>query len=118
MSNSNEHFKVGAVSAAVLYITDRMSKQQPIEFWPALGYGLTGGISSLVPDLLEPANSPNHRNFMHSMLFAALLAEYKQQLEQNQALPEKDKMLWQALITGYWSHLSLDAKTPRGLPLI
>lgn len=33
----------------------------------------TGWACGTLPDVLEPATSPNHRQFLHSVLFAGLL---------------------------------------------
>jgi len=38
--------------------------------WPELlGAGLSGVAGAFLPDIIEPATSPNHRSFFHSLTF-------------------------------------------------
>jgi membrane-bound metal-dependent hydrolase YbcI (DUF457 family) len=101
----------------------------------------------MLPDWLEPASTPNHRDLAHSwlMLFAVSQAKINAwqrdchaRAETYEAFARNPQMTagWQlcyqilawlnrflagflaGLKAGYASHLTLDALTPFGLPLI
>lgn len=74
-----------------------------------------------LPDLLEPAHHPNHRQFLHSLTFAfglgmGLYHVHKWQPEE----PWQKHLRTLTLIAGgaYLVHLAMDATTPKSLPLI
>lgn len=88
--------------------------------WPLAGSGLAAFLTKL-PDVLEPAVHPNHRQFFHSVAVAALLAAGWKALYDWQ--PEsRDARFWRMVgmigAGAYLCHLGLDALTPRSLPLI
>ena len=118
MSNAKTHFLVGAAIGAGLYCLMKKSHDQPIELPGLLGMGLAGGVAGLLPDIIEPATSPNHRELAHS--FATLIAIVAgiNNLNERQGMEAAQKGLWNTLALGYVSHLLLDAGTPAGLPII
>lgn len=74
-----------------------------------------------LPDIIEPATSPHHRQFFHSCTCFGLIGfgmyrTYKWETENE----------WQSLarfallVAGgaYVTHLLMDSRTPRGLPVI
>jgi membrane-bound metal-dependent hydrolase YbcI (DUF457 family) len=82
----------------------------------AIGYasGCAGGV---LPDILEPASNPHHRKFFHSKTTAVATAIAGKKA----ILSKQNPILKSALVgaaAGYGSHLVLDSKTPKGLPLI
>lgn len=91
---------------------------------PMLGVLLSGGWSALatkLPDLLEPAEHPNHRQFLHSAIFGLLVG--KLTYEGYCWVPANDReRVWRELILlgggAYLLHLVLDSITPRGIPLL
>lgn len=91
---------------------------------PLLAPVAAGGFAALcatLPDLIEPATSPHHRQFFHSLTFAAFLGAGLHQLWKYQ--PKSQLELWTrraGLIAGgsYLVHLALDSTTPMGLPLV
>jgi len=83
--------------------------------------GVVAALASGLPDLLEPATSPHHRQFCHSAVFAATsIAAMKKLYEWIPATPG-EQFLRDALLSvgfGYLAHLGADATTAMGLPLI
>ena len=121
-----------------------VSEPNPIERVLMVSSAITG---SHAPDILEPADSPEHRGFFHSILFEVLLAigvfiavsELLKKLEEFESkfrwyrangwsIPAEDLSAYKGLrwiicsvvgfSCGYQSHLALDGTTPKGLPLL
>jgi len=106
---------VGAVAAVFDY------KQNGKLTWktPAAA-GLAWATASL-PDLIEPAISPHHRQFFHSVAFASLLIDGMRHLHKWEGKNDGDLLLKDALMvigSSYLSHLAMDSTTPRGLPIL
>ena len=83
--------------------------------------GVMGAIAGKLPDIFEPATHPNHRQFLHSVLFFALLAKGMHSLYKWQPEEEWQKALRNIGLVagaGYASHLLLDSLTPKSLPFI
>lgn len=83
--------------------------------------GIVAALAAGIPDYLEPATSPHHRQFCHSAVFAtALVAVMKNLYEW---IPETagEAILRDILLSigfGYLAHLGADATTPAGLPWV
>lgn len=74
-----------------------------------------------VPDLLEPASHPGHRRFFHSFTFAGLLGYAGYRVYKWETDGEFEAIVRFALLAGigaYLIHLLMDARTPKGLPLL
>jgi len=74
-----------------------------------------------LPDLLEPATNPNHRQFFHSLAFLGLVGTGMYKLYQWETEDEMDKLIRFALLVGggaYVMHLLMDLSTPKGLPVV
>lgn len=74
-----------------------------------------------IPDLLEPATSPNHRKFFHSWVALAAMSYGWKKAYDWQPESDLDKFIrYVALVGGaaVISHLVLDSLTPRSLPLV
>ena len=117
--NAAEHklgaaLAVGAMTAAGTY-----SGNKTIEKTAAasiLAYNL-----GTLPDLLEPAASPNHRQFFHSLACLSLVGTGMYKLYQWEAEDKLDKLIRFALLTAggaYVTHLLMDSSTPKGLPIV
>lgn len=118
MSNRSAHISAGCLSAATVYLALVEIPENPLEFIAIIGAGYFGG---RMPDLLEPATNPNHRQFFHCVAVLLLLA-YGIKLLMDWK-PKDDwqklgKILLMAAAVGYISHLVLDGMTPKGLPLL
>ena len=88
--------------------------------WPIAG-GALGAVLTAMPDYLEPALHPNHRQFFHSMTFAlALVYGFKRLYDwQPQSRNgELGRKLGMVAISAYLIHLALDATTAKSLPLL
>jgi len=76
------------------------------------------GIGSMLPDVIEPAKSPRHRKFFHSVTFAAIVIFGVWRIR---AALGKEQGQWGAALEGlsggYLNHLLADACTKFSLPL-
>ena len=120
MAKRRTHMAMGATAGALAYILQNplpggeMSKEERDAWWlNAVASAVGGAIGGYLPDMLEPATSPNHREFFHSVTAGVLLHRV---MPRNTDTP--GTVLLKAIILGYFSHLTLDALTPKGLPLI
>lgn len=83
--------------------------------------GTAAAFFTKLPDMLEPATSPNHRQFFHSVAFAGLLCLAFHELgkwQPESAGGEFLKALGQVAIPAYLIHLFLDSLTAKSLPLV
>ncbi len=120
--NAKTHFIAGAVVGAAVNLTIQiahmaMDYDRPFdwnEFFLCTGAGAFAGLG---PDNLEPATSPNHRQFFQTILSAALIAwaiSGKHTLKLSRATR---LALW-AFGIGHLSHIALDCTTPKRINLI
>jgi len=109
-----------AGAAVSLYMGKKEADAGVATLQPVAG-GIAATIFTGLPDLLEPATSPNHRQFFHSVAFAALLAWGLYTLHKWEPQDSAEKF-WKAVgmlaMSGYLIHLALDATTAKSLPLI
>ncbi len=80
-----------------------------------------GSLCGSLPDLIEPATNPHHRQFFHSVAFGLLALEGLRRIYRWQ--PEDDlnrAVRGLTLIAGgaYLIHLAMDSTTPMSLPLV
>jgi membrane-bound metal-dependent hydrolase YbcI (DUF457 family) len=85
-----------------------------------IGAGL-GALLGTLPDIIEPADHPNHRQFFHGVIFAAVLGYAGYKIFQWQ--PQEDwqkalRFVGMIAIGAYLIHLVMDAMTPKSLPLV
>lgn len=116
MADRAQHIVTGAVVGSLVYAGLSIYRQEPISPGGCLAALVLGGLAGSLPDLLEPASSPNHRAFFHSLVAGGFLVASNASVRKSQ-LPLEEKDLWSSLIFGYLSHLVLDGGTPKGLPL-
>ncbi|MEW5922470.1 MAG: metal-dependent hydrolase [Candidatus Zixiibacteriota bacterium] len=81
-------------------------------------YGLLGSLIAELPDILEPANNPNHRGFYHSAAFIGISGYLLYRLFKNGNVSREWNLICKVAAATYGSHLVLDSSTPRGLPFI
>lgn len=147
MPGRRTHKVVGAVSGASYALYRGREQSQGDQLLEVIGGGIGGAVGGMLPDVLEPAVTPNHRGFAHSALFGAGVvsaqldewsewcrrkADYYRDLQfRTQSEPLTQALAWlvemllrvaagflYGVQAGYASHLVLDAMTPRSLPLV
>jgi membrane-bound metal-dependent hydrolase YbcI (DUF457 family) len=111
-------------TAATFVSAIALAQAQSFEPDQRLGFTLAGGAAGyafgLLPDL-EPATTPNHRRFFHSIAFGASIIWIGHKLYRWQPESDGEKILrWIGLAASaaYLVHLTLDATTKKSLPLI
>ena len=68
--NSRGHMMLGAAVGAGVYVANKKFRKEPVTTQEGLLCSGIGACFALLPDLLEPASSPNHRSFFHGVVFA------------------------------------------------
>lgn len=118
MSSGKTHLAVGAATGLAIAMVD--NKKHKYIHSPIVAPAL-GAFFGKLPDIIEPAYHPNHRQFFHSTLtFSAIgFGVYKAYQWETETGFEKI-LRGVMLIAGcsYLSHLVCDSTTPKGLPLI
>ena len=79
---------------------------------------LVGRLAGQLPDILEPAFHPGHRDLFHSVGFGALVVAGATQLNKNPRVASNTKLVVNTAAAAYVSHLVLDGRTPAGIPLL
>jgi inner membrane protein len=119
MANGKAH-RIGAALAVGTATAIHESTQNKTTAQPLINAGL-GYCFGTIPDILEPANNPNHRKFCHSLTCAGLLSYGFYKAYKWQPDNESDQLLRKGLLVAigaYGMHLLMDASTPKGLPII
>jgi membrane-bound metal-dependent hydrolase YbcI (DUF457 family) len=109
---------VGAVVNGVIQWLECLDDQNNRFDWGEfLVCTAAGGAAALLPDILEPANSPNHRKFFHSITAVGLVV-YSISGRHTDGYSESVRKILVVLGMGSLSHLALDCTTPRAIELI
>lgn len=150
MSKRQRHVRVGTLTGYG-FAAYRAREQEPLNMLlEAIGGGVGGYVGSRLPDIIEPASWPGHRQFAHSVTAGSSIAYYLYRLLEeweeyfrsqakyyNEKKSEEDGYWFQKLLyavleiffrivagslgglgAGYVSHLALDGRTPKGLPVV
>lgn len=120
MACADEHriFNLLAVSAAASFVE---SKEGRSPLAAPLAMGVAAYCLPSLPDHLEPALHPNHRQFFHSLAFAGLIGYgmYRAyQWEPEEVAGKLVRFAGLALGAAYLAHLARDSFTAKSLPLI
>ncbi len=110
------------VAGVVIGIASAYQESQTKEStaWPLVNGGL-GALLGTLPDILEPAAHPNHRQFFHGLLFAATLGYLGYKLykwQPDEPWQKTVRVLGLITISAYLIHLMMDATTPKSLPMV
>jgi len=118
LSSGKTHLAVGAITGVSIALID--NKKHKFIHNPIMAPSLWAFFGKL-PDIIEPAYHPNHRQFFHSAVtFSAIgIGLYKvYHWEPNSGF---EKIIRGIMLIGgfaYLSHLVCDSATPKGLPLL
>lgn len=119
MSNAIAH-RTGAAVIVGGFLLARENQEGKHTHAPLSG-SLLAALCTNMPDILEPAVHPHHRQFFHSIAFAALIGGGMYKLYQWETETEMEKILKFCLLVAggaYLIHLAMDACTRRSLPLL
>lgn len=119
MNGPTHRLAAGPGIAAAAAHLEQQNGDQPTAM--PLAAGVVGVFGTNLPDILEPATSPNHRKVFHSVACAVvLIAGFKKawDWEPGDELGKLLRFVALAGTAGYLAHLALDATTKRSLPLI
>ena len=119
MPNALTHRTIAAALTGIMVLNkeDRAGKHT----LAPLGGSILAAICTNLPDILEPAINPHHRQIFHSFAFAVLIAVGMHKLTQWKPEESADKLVKASLLIiggAYLTHLALDACTSRSLPLV
>jgi len=136
MPNRDVHIKVGVGFAVSATIVAAIASNEEITFeeicMRVAGAVLGGYVGARLPDIIDPSSrGPNHRSLGHGVVpngtLCALGTERYLDMRKN-LLGESDKKsriynqlivgAMDGFIAGHTSHLILDSRTPKGLPVI
>jgi membrane-bound metal-dependent hydrolase YbcI (DUF457 family) len=122
MPRAKEHLIIGAVAAAatnaLLQTLEGIGDpHHKFDWGELLTCAGIGGMVALIPDVLEPATTPNHRQIFHSVACAASVA-YICTGKHTERWQRAERVFAVAIAAGYLSHLGADAMTPRSISLI
>lgn len=105
------------VGAALLSIE---SRKKEFTHAPITGSAIAA-VCTNIPDWLEPAMHPHHRQFFHSFAFAGLVGYGMYKAYQWEAASDLDKFIRFGLLAagaGVLIHLAMDSATSRSLPIL
>jgi len=119
MPNGKFHRVAAALTVGGVLIYDEDQKGRT-SLKPFAGAGIAA-LTTNLPDILEPATHPHHRQVFHSFLAAIAVGYTWKELYEWQPEENGDKALRFILMTGcaaYLLHLALDSLTSRSIPLV
>lgn len=122
MPNAKTHFVAGVVTAGVVNGLAQWAEclhfpERTLDWGEFFICCFAGGAVALLPDVLEPAEHPNHRQFFHSVAAAGLVAFAVSGRHTEGYSPQVRKLLC-VLGCSYLSHVLLDSDTPKGIRFI
>lgn len=120
MSNGATHIAASGLVVFAIAASHEYSKTGNLTLTPFAAGGLAAATARL-PDIIEPAFHPNHRQFFHSLGFAGLVGYGIFRLYEWETEDELEIILriaGMAIGGSYLIHLLCDSTTPKGLPII
>lgn len=117
MAARNTHLAIAAIAGVAVYGIYKTVKKERWTLEGVCGAFCLGGFAGILPDMLEPANNPNHRAFFHSIVLPASFL-FRDKIYNKLGLSDKAKRNCNIVLAAYFSHLALDFLTPKGLPLL
>ena len=119
MACAVEHAQFNFFAVAMVCATVQQRQGRPLDETPVVVGAAAACLPSL-PDLLEPALHPNHRQFFHSVAVFAGLSYGLCRLYKWEAQGWEQLLRAVGLVVGgaYLAHLARDAFTVKSLPMI
>lgn len=120
MACAAEHAAFNFVAVAVGTATLQQRQGRPVN-GSTLAMATAASLFPSLPDVLEPAVHPNHRQFFHSVAFGAVVAYGMRRAYHWETQHPIEQLARLALLIGgsaYPAHLVRDAFTAKSLPLI
>lgn len=119
--NGKQHRQIGAAFGAsytvVKYFIEKQDNPELRFPWGDLLLNTTFGcLLGNLPDWIEPATNPNHRQFFHS-LTAAVGVGYGAFGKHSETWSDEVKKPIQATALAYISHLVADSSTAKGIAI-
>lgn len=141
----SEHIGFALIAQLTVELLKPSTLQDSDRFWDVVGACLGASFGGVLPDILEPALTPNHRQFAHGIIPAAAAAHFgrgahregcdslytwaheaiqtsEETCGSDDSLPRSLRFLiagfFRGVPIGYLSHLVADFGTPRCLPLV
>jgi len=121
MANRNFHLTIGGISGGGRYLLDISNKKENIHIGELMASILGGVLGGVIPDYLDPPTSPNHRALAHSVSLGGGLIykiDYIFKFIDDLDIPCFIKCFLKSFIVGYLSHLVVDSRTTKSLPLL
>ncbi|WP_321391555.1 metal-dependent hydrolase [uncultured Desulfuromusa sp.] len=117
MPNGNTHRLIAVLAVGGASLVEESYEGEVTEM-PLVNAAIAV-LSTNLPDMIEPAKNPHHRQFFHSVAFGSLVAVAGVKLYQWQPEENWENVLRKILLVGcggYLIHLVADSFTTRGLP--
>lgn len=119
MPNAKAH-RLGAAFVIGSTLAIQESKRGEVTARPLLG-AAGGALLGTLPDIIEPALHPNHRQFFHSLGMVGLVGMGLYKL--NEWKPDNDfdktvKFFGMVAAGAYLVHLAMDSNTSKSLPMV
>jgi membrane-bound metal-dependent hydrolase YbcI (DUF457 family) len=118
MASAREHVLIGVGVATVGWVLFCKITDRQLKLGATLLAAAVGAVGGLLPDILEPATTPSHRQFFHSYSAALLLGLGNIWISRNPDLTQELKTTVHLASVGFYSHLLADAQTPMRLPMV
>ena len=145
MPRKNQHVGIALFTQLAVEVLKPSSLEGDDRFWDIVGACLGASFGGVLPDILEPALTPNHRQFAHGIIPAAAAAHFGKcahregcdllyawahqapLLSAGVGAPPDSVPRWlrfaiagffRGVPVGYLSHLVADFGTPSCLPLV
>ncbi len=116
--NRKEHLLISGFGTFLIDIINQNKEKGFVDLRQSLFSGFCGAIGGIIPDVIEPATNPNHRDFFHSGMMGGLIFFWEDKLRQNEIINPQLKKAILDFSCGYKLHLLVDSATPKSLPLI
>lgn len=136
MPNRDVHVKVGVGSAIFTTVATAIVLDEKLTFeemlMRILGATIGGYVGARIPDIIDPSSrGPNHRSIGHGVVSNGAIYAYgkdkfldtreklsKETDNQNRLFNQFIVGAMEGFVAGHASHLILDSRTPKGLPLV